>query len=118
MEMPASGVRPRILHYRFQDKASLYGAYMPFIENGGIFITTSWRYKLGDDIFLVLGLPEAPDGLPIAGKVVWITPPGAEGNHAVGIGIQFGPQDKGAARRTIETLLAGLLGSDRPTLTM
>jgi type IV pilus assembly protein PilZ len=56
--------------------------------------------------------------LPIAGKVVWITPPGAEGNHAVGIGIQFGPQDKGAARRTIETLLAGLLGSDRPTLTM
>ena len=118
METSIAGSRPRILNFAFTDKAALYAAYMPFIQNGGIFIANSRRYELGDDIFLVLKLLDDPDSLPIAGKVIWVTPPGAEGNRVVGIGIQFGTQDKGAARRKIETHLAGMLDSDRPTLTM
>lgn len=118
MDIASAASRPRILNFAFTDKASLYAAYMPFIQNGGIFIANSRRYELGDDIFLVLKLLDDPESLPIAGKVVWVTPPGAEGGRIVGIGIQFGTQDKGAARRKIETLLAGMLESDRPTLTM
>ena len=118
MEASAMGARPRILNFAIRDKAALYAAYMPFIQNGGIFITNSRRYELGDDIFLVLRLLDDPESLPIAGKVVWVTPPGAEGNRAIGIGIQFGDQDKGAARAKIETYLAGMLELDRPTHTM
>ncbi|HPB73905.1 MAG TPA: PilZ domain-containing protein [Chromatiaceae bacterium] len=118
MDTPSSRPPSRILNFAFTDKNSLYAAYMPFIQNGGIFIANSRRYALGDDIFLILKLLDDPDSLPIAGKIVWVTPPGAEGGRVVGIGIQFGTQDKGAARRKIESLLAGMLESDRPTMTM
>lgn len=118
MEPADAGPRPRILKVAIRDKAALYAAYMPFIQNGGLFITNSRRYELGDDIFLVLQLLDDPESLPIAGKVVWVTPPGAEGNRAIGIGIQFGDQDKGAARGKIELYLAGMLELDRPTHTM
>lgn len=118
MDTPSSRPPSRILNFAFTDKNSLYAAYMPFIQNGGIFIANSRRYALGDDIFLILKLLDYPDSLPIAGKIVWVTPPGAEGGRVVGIGIQFGTQDKGAARRKIESLLAGMLESDRPTMTM
>jgi type IV pilus assembly protein PilZ len=58
------------------------------------------------------------ENIPAVGKVVWITPVGAEGNRAVGVGIQFSDLDKGDARRKIEEYLAGGLEADRPTHTM
>ena len=50
--------------------------------------------------------------------MVWITPKGAEGNRATGIGVQFSDQDNGAARNKIENYLAGMLATDRSTHTM
>lgn len=91
---------------------------MPFIRNGGLFIPTTKRYELGDEIFLLLQLMDEPDRIPVAGKVVWVTPGGAEGNRAVGVGVQFSEQDKGAARRKIEEYLLGSIGAERPTHTM
>ena len=117
--LPAAiGGQQRILSFAIKDKQTLYAAYMPFVKNGGLFIPTDKRYALGDEIFLLLRLIEEPERLPVAGKVVWVTPVGAEGNKAVGIGLQFSDQDKGVARRKIEEYLAGMIGSDRPTHTM
>ena len=59
-----------------------------------------------------------PERLPVAGNVVWITPPNAQGNRTAGIGVQFSKQDNGQTRNKIETLLAGALQADRPTHTM
>jgi type IV pilus assembly protein PilZ len=112
------GGRQRILSFVIKDKNALYAAFMPFIRNGGLFIPTDKRYEIGDEIFLLLRLMDEPERLPVAGKVIWVTPSGAEGNKAVGVGIQFSDQDKGAARRKIEDYLAGMLGSERPTHTM
>jgi type IV pilus assembly protein PilZ len=53
----------------------------------------------------------------VAGKVAWITPKGAQGNRAAGVGVQFNDGDN-TARSRIETHLAGALKSDRPTHTM
>ena len=59
------------------------------------------------------------DRLPVAGKVVWITPAGAQGNRTAGIGVQFNDSADGEAARTkIESILAGILNSDRATNTM
>jgi type IV pilus assembly protein PilZ len=91
---------------------------MPFVRHGGLFIPTTKRYQLGDEIFLLLQLMEEPDRIPVAGKVIWVTPPGAEGNRSVGVGVQFSDQDKGQARRKIEEYLVGMLGSERQTHTM
>ena len=102
---------------RIKDKAALYSAYMPFVTNGGLFVATDKDYKLGEEIFLLLNIMDEPEKIPVAGKVVWITPQGAQGNRSAGIGVQFSDQDD-TARRTIENHLAGSLQSDRPTHTM
>ena len=106
-----------ILSLTIKDKALLYVAYMPFLQGGGLFIPTNKTYKLGEEIFMLLTLMEEPEKLPLAGKVVWITPKGAQGNRATGVGVQFNDPDN-AAQRKIETYLAGSLESDRATHTM
>ena len=116
--MNAAGGRQGILSLAVKDKAALYNAYMPFVKGGGIFVPTPKRYFLGDEVFLLLTLPESSDRLPVAGKVVWVTPPGAQGNRTPGIGVQFGDTAEGeAARGKIEALLAGM-GDGKPTHTM
>ena len=115
MKMP--GGRSGILSLSIKDKAALYSAYMPFVTNGGLFVATDKNYKLGEEIFLLLNIMDEPEKIPVAGKVVWITPQGAQGNRSAGIGVQFSDQDD-PARRTIENHLAGSLQSDRPTHTM
>ena len=116
----AAGGTPRqgILSLTIKDKSALYLAYMPYILNGGLFIPTNSSYRLGDEVFMLLTLMDEPDKIPIAGKVVWVTPRGAQGNRTAGIGVQFSDQDEGAARNKIEGFLAGALESDRPTHTM
>jgi type IV pilus assembly protein PilZ len=111
--------RPSVLSLNINSKSALYAAYMPFIKRGALFIPTTRSYALGDEIFMLLTLMDEPARLPIAGKVVWITPAGAQGNKNQGIGVQFSGDDSGqAARSKIETILAGHLTSSRPTHTI
>lgn len=114
----AGGPRQGILSLTIKDKNALYAAYMQFVKNGGLFIPTNKQYKLGDEVFMLLTLMDEAERLPVAGKIIWITPVGAEGNRAAGIGVQFSDQDGGAARNKIEGYLAGALKSDRPTHTL
>ena len=72
----AGGARQGILSCAIKDKAELYSAYMPFLKSGGVFVPTPKRYFLGDEVFLLLTLPESNERLPVAGKVVWVTPVG------------------------------------------
>ena len=119
MSSTAGGARQGILSLALKDKATLYGAYMPYLKYGGIFVPTPKRYFLGDEVFLLLTLPESSDRLPVAGKVVWVTPAGAQGNRTAGIGVQFADSSEGeAVKNKIETLLAGTLNAERPTHTM
>lgn len=107
-----------ILSLAIKDKGSLYAAYMPYVKNGGLFIPTNKPYKIGDEVFMLLTLMEDKERLPVAGKVVWVTPAGAQGNRTPGIGVQFSEQDNGQTRNKIEGILAGALKADRPTHTM
>ncbi|MDR6960700.1 pilus assembly protein PilZ [Pseudomonas brassicacearum] len=118
MNEPVSpGPRNGILSLTIKDKSVLYAAYMPFIKNGGLFIPTNKSYRLGDEVFMLLSLMDEPEKIPVAGKVIWMTPKGAQGNRAAGVGVQFNEGDS-SARNQIETHLAGTLKSDRPTHTM
>jgi type IV pilus assembly protein PilZ len=109
--------RNGILSLTIKDKAVLYSAYMPFLEHGGLFVPTNKPYDIGDEVFMLLTLMDEPEKIPIAGKVVWVTPRGAQGNRTAGIGVQFSEQDANANAK-IENHLAGSLSSDRPTHTM
>ena len=111
--------RQGILSLTIRDKSALYASYMPFIKNGGLFIPTAKPYSLGDEVFMLLSLMESKEKLPVAGRIVWITPKGSQGNKTAGIGVQFSALDKGATKSKIEKQLAGApLSSDRPTHTM
>ncbi|WP_119396374.1 PilZ domain-containing protein [Salinibius halmophilus] len=99
------------------DKAVLYASYMPFVVNGGIFIATNRKFKMGDEVFCLLSLPEEADKIPVTGKVCWITPRGAQNNRVSGVGIQFNEKSI-LAKDKIEKQLAGLLNSDKITSTM
>jgi type IV pilus assembly protein PilZ len=119
MSNPMGGARQGILSLAIKDKAALYNAYMPFIRQGGIFVPTTRRYFIGDEVFLLLTLPDSSERLPVAGKVVWVTPTGAQGNRAAGIGVQFADTTEAEqVKSKIETMLAGTLEADKPTHTM
>ncbi len=115
----ASGARQGILSLAVKDKNALFQAYMPFIKQGGVFVPTPKRYFIGDEVFLLMTLPESTERLPVAGKVVWVTPAGAQGNRAAGIGVQFAETPEGeAVKNKIEVILAGIMTSDKITHTM
>ena len=117
--MSATNARQGILSLAVKDKAALYSAYMPFVKNGGVFVPTPKRYFVGDEVFVLLTLPDSSERLPVAGKVVWVTPLGAQGNRQAGIGVQFADTSEGeAVKSKIETLLAGTLNAEKPTQTM
>ncbi len=110
--------RPGVLSLTIKDKHALYAAYMPYLKNGGIFVPSNKPYKIGAEVFMLLTLMDSKEKIPVAGQVVWVTPQGAQGNRAAGIGIQFSDKDSGTARNKIEILLGGALKSGRPTHTM
>ena len=115
---PGATGRQGILSLTIKDKSALYAAYMPFVKNGGLFIPTNKNYQLGDEVFMLLTLMDEPEKIPVAGKIIWITPKGAQGARAADIGVQFSDKDDGTAQKKIETYLAGALSADRPTHTM
>jgi len=114
----SSPLRQGILSLTIKDKHALYAAYMSFITNGGLFVPTKKDYKIDDEVFMLITLMDEAEKLPVAGRIVWITPRGAEGNRATGIGVQFSEQDGGTTRSKIEDYLAGMLNGDRATHTM
>lgn len=116
--MAESQSRQGILSLAIKEKSALYNAYMPFVKNGGLFIPTKRDYAMGEEVFMLLSLMDEAERLPIAGKIIWKTPVGAEGYKAAGIGVQFSDQDGGKAKGKIETYLAGSLESEKPTHTM
>ena len=113
----SDGSRQGILSLTIKDKAVLYAAYMPFLENGGLFVPTNKQYSIGDEVFMLLTLMDEPEKIPIAGRVVWITPTGAQGNRQAGVGVQFSDQDA-TANAKIENHLGGTLNSEKQTHTM
>ncbi len=108
----------RHLALSFADTHSLYLAYMPYLRNGGLFSATGADYDLGDEVLVSLSLMDDLKRSVVTGHVVWISPHGTQGPGPAGIGIQFDTGDRGATRKRIEALLAGVAGGDRSTHTM
>ena len=102
-----------------KEKAALYAAYIPLFAEGGIFVPTQRDYRLGDDVYVLLTLPDDPQRYPVAGRVAWVTPERAAGNRTQGVGIQF-PKDAKSAelKAKIEQILGTALSSEKPTQTI
>ncbi len=115
----AKSPRQGILSLKIKDQGALYNAYMSYLKHGGLFVPTAQNYQLGDEVVLLVTLIEDSERLSVAGKVVWITPVGAQANRTAGIGVQFNDSADGDTARTkIESILGGMLNSEKSTQTM
>jgi type IV pilus assembly protein PilZ len=116
---PPVAPRPSVIQLAIKEKAALFAAYIPLFADGGVFIPTSRDYKLGDDVYVLLSLPDEPQRYPVAGKVAWVTPPRAAANRTQGVGIRFPSDEKSRLlKQKIEELLGTHLASERPTQTI
>ena len=83
MSTPSNAPRPSVMQLAIKEKGALYAAYIPFFVEGGIFVPTQRDYKLGDDVYVLLTLPEDTQRYPVAGRVAWVTPARAAGSVGV-----------------------------------
>jgi type IV pilus assembly protein PilZ len=117
--MSTSTPRPSVMQLAIKEKAALYAAYIPLFTEGGVFIPSARDYKLGDDVYVLLTLPEDTQRYPVAGKVAWVTPARASGNRTQGVGVRFPNDEKSRLLKIkIEEILGAHLASDRPTQTI
>jgi len=111
--------RPSVIQLVFREKGALYAAYVPILANGGIFVPSTRQYKLGDDVYLLLSLPDDPQRYPVAGKVAWITPANAAGGRTQGVAVAFSNDEKvRVLRQKIEAILGTQMQSAKPTQTI
>lgn len=115
----ANAARPSVIQLVFREKGALYAAYISLFAEGGLFVPTSRDYKLGDDIYLLLSLPDDPQRYPVAGKVGWVTPANASGGRTQGVGVRFPTDEKTRILRVkIEEILGTSISSSKPTQTI
>jgi type IV pilus assembly protein PilZ len=114
-----AAARPSVIQLVFRDKSALYAAYIPIMSEGGLFVPTTREYRLGDDMYLLLTLPDDPQRYPVAGKVGWITPANASGGRTQGVGVRFPTDEKTRALKLkIEEILGTSISSNKPTQTL
>ncbi|MEM7054209.1 MAG: PilZ domain-containing protein [Pseudomonadota bacterium] len=104
-----------ILSHSIEDQQELYRSYMPFMLNGGLFIQTRKKFKLGDEVLILLTLM-GEDRMAVPGRIAWLS---SRGHRGAGVGIQFLDTEEGNQAQTrIASELAGQLDVDRPTHTL
>lgn len=100
-----------------KDLSALHAVYMSFLRHGGLFVPTTAHYQLGDHVIILLSLLDEPETVTVTGRVVWITPKGAQGHRETGIGVEFSDQDATVSHK-IDNYLGGSLASSRQTHTL
>ncbi len=96
---------PASLSMAIAEKSALHACYMPFIKDGGIFVPTTDKFALHDEIILHLRLVEDGKKLLIPGRVVWISPGVGQRGNSPGVGLQFTGEHRFRVKQFIEDLL-------------
>ena len=105
------------LTLEIEDIKELFQCYMPFVKGGGIFIKTNQPFKIGDEVNVVVTLPDALEPEMFASQVLWINAQGAQNTNPTGVGVALNNHEN-KMQLKIEKLLGPLLNSPDPTYTM
>ena len=115
MAMPSRG---GITTINYDTIEKLYASYLPFIENGALFIPTNQQQQLGSQTFVAITLPNSSERMPLHGKVVWVNHR-AQAQRPAGYALQLGKDEAGLRiKNEVDRLLAGHISSDKPTYTL
>lgn len=111
--MPAEKTEKKELTHHFTTLNALKEAFMPYVQDGGIFIPTTTTFHLGDKIKVTVTLPENKQTFMLEGEVIWITPQSVhQPNRHTGIGIQCSTDEGEAFRKSVEQLLTDVKEKD------
>ena len=88
-----------------EDAESLRAAWLPFLEPGGLFVSTRRNHSLGEEVVLLLQLP---DGVKhsVAGSVAWISAEDLSGRGRAGVGVAL----DGEEGRTLADSVRSIVG--------
>lgn len=100
----------------FKTLGELKNAFMPFVREGGLFISTKNQFHLDDRVTVVVTLPESEQTFTFSGDVIWITPHSAQ--HHAGVGVQCNSDEGEAFQKAVEQLVAGTKDEGGNTETM
>ncbi|MEB4590355.1 PilZ domain-containing protein [Candidatus Thiothrix sp. Deng01] len=100
--------KPASLSMAIAEKSALHACYMPFIKDGGVFVPTTEKFTLHDEVILHLRLVEDGKKLLIPGRVVWISPGVGHRGTSPGVGLQFTGEQRLRVKQFIEEILGDL----------
>lgn len=100
--------KPASLSMAIAEKSSLHACFMPFIKDGGLFVPTTEKFSLHDEVVLHLRLVEDGKKLLIPGRVVWISPGVGHRGTSPGVGLQFTGDQRLRVKQFIEEILGDL----------
>ncbi len=106
-----------VISYPMPDLQTLYSSYLSFVQGGALFIPSNRNYPLGEQVFVVVTLPESSDRIPLTGKVVWVTHR-SQGIRPAGFGVSLDGEEGARLKVTIEKMLTGLITQEKPTFTL
>lgn len=96
---------PASLSMAIAERSALHACYMPFIKDGGIFVPTTDKFSLHDEVVLHLRLVEDGKKVLIPGRVIWISPGVGQRGTSPGIGLQFTGEHRLRVKQFIEDIL-------------
>lgn len=113
-----SKLKKGVIRMEFKDSRDLYQSYMPFIEGCGLFYPTKNPYKLDQEIFIFLQLPNNLGKFAVPGRIVWLNPPKEAVKRVPGVGIQLRGRETEKINDIIRQHLDKMIKSGLPTLTL
>lgn len=96
----------RNLYLVLSDKTEVHNHYMPMISGGGLFVPTNDDFEFNESVVVQVDLLSEKNKATVPGKVVWITPVGAQRGLMKGVGVQF----LGEHQPKIQQYFEGLIG--------
>ena len=85
---------------------SLSAAWLPFLTPGGLFVATRRNHFLGEEIVLLLQLPDGAKH-SVSGSIAWIGAAEFAGDRRPGAGVALDGEDGQALSETIRQLVGG-----------
>lgn len=109
----------KMINLTIPDRPELYRSYMAFLKHGGLFVRTNDKFRIGDEVLLVVNLPDIRDPKYLRTKVTWINHTSTSTGQPQGVGLAFGDDQVSIETKTlIEDLLPGFKLNERPTYTL
>lgn len=102
-------MKPHPLSLLLSDREELHNHYLPMLKGGGLFIQTNSDLDFNAEVLVQVELISEKQKAAVPGRVVWITPVGAQRGLMKGVGVQITGTNKARIQQYFESLIADRL---------